>query len=251
MYSGSNDFTIREWHVARREAMRLFAGHGNGVRCALCIGQHLWSGSDDTTIKIWDLISGVTVETLTAHTESVTSLVSSGRHIWSASADKTIRVWTVTPEEPASDEPSPAVAAAVEGGGHAGGGAAGGGRKCVKVIAGQEASWRPGSLVSMGQALWAPTGKEISSFDPRRQACVGTLSPPHQGFITQLCRVRQTETRILWSYSLSDKTIKIWAQETSDDQDMRQLVHELTCAQSSLTDQLRRYVFSFFCHELK
>ena len=70
---------------------------------------------------------------------------------------------------------------------------------------------------------------------------MGTLSPEHQGLITQLCRVRQTETRILWSYSLSDKTIKIWLQETSDDLDMRQLVDELTSAQAALTDQLRSH----------
>jgi len=195
MYSGSNDFTTREWDVARRESLRLFAGHSNGVRCALCVGQHLWTGSDDTTIKVWDLISGVCIDTLTAHKESISSLVSSGKHIWSASADRTIRIWTITPSDKtiSADKTirtvtldDAAAGSRAAGGGEAAVGAAGGwvadggvgsGRKCIKVIARQEATWRPGCLVPMGLHQWAATGKEISTFDPRRQACVGTLSP--------------------------------------------------------------------------
>jgi len=53
----------------------------------------------------------------------------------------------------------------------------------------------------------APTGASISVFDPKQQERVRALVPAHGGFITQICRVRQTETRILWSYSLSDKTV--------------------------------------------
>ena len=52
----------------------------------------------------------------------------------------------------------------------------------------------------------------------------------------QICRVRQTETRILWSYSLSDKTVKIWVKESSEDLDLRQVDiegHEQTHQQNT------------------
>ena len=52
LYSGSNDFTVYEWDVAKRCSLRMLAGHSNGVRCALCVGLHLWTGSDDFTVKV-------------------------------------------------------------------------------------------------------------------------------------------------------------------------------------------------------
>jgi hypothetical protein len=36
--------TVYEWDVLARKSLRLLAGHINGVRCALCVGMHLWTG---------------------------------------------------------------------------------------------------------------------------------------------------------------------------------------------------------------
>ena len=113
-------------------------------------------------------------------------------------------------------------------------------RACVKVLRSQEGgAQRVGNLVSMGSTLWAPTGACISVFDPKTQVCDGVLGPPHAGFITQICRVRQRETRILWSYSLADKSAKIWLKETSGDVDMQQLVDELRGSQCALEHELQ------------
>ena len=215
MFSGSNDFTIYEWDTNLLESgpLRMLAGHSNGVRCALCLGQHLWSGSDDFTVKIWDLLTGECSETLTGHTDSVTSLMCTDEHMWSSSADQTIRVWSLFSAS------------------------AGAQRQCVKVI--RPDTGRVGALVSMGGAFWASTGPSVSVFDPKSQQLSHALTPQHQGFINHIVKVRQTETRVLWSFSLSDRTVKIWLKETADDHDFRQLAHELSAAERSLRMQLQ------------
>ena len=215
MFSGSNDFTIYEWdtNLLASGPLRMLAGHSNGVRCALCLGQHLWTGSDDFTVKTWDLLTGECSETLTGHTDSVTSLMCTDEHMWSSSADQTIRVWSLLSAS------------------------AGARRQCVKVI--RPDTGRVGALVSMGGAFWASTGPSVSVFDPKAQKLSHALTPQHDGFINHIVKVRQTETRVLWSFSLSDKTVKIWVKETADDHDFRQLVHELSAAERSLRMQLQ------------
>lgn len=47
-------------------------------------------------------------------------------------------------------------------------------------------------------------------------------------------RVRQTETRLLWSISLGDKALRIWQKEESGDQDSREEVRVLSAAVASL-----------------
>ena len=235
VYSGSNDFTIYEWDVAAHGALRMLAGHANGVRCLLCIGTHLWSGSDDHTVKVWDVVSCACVETLTGHSDSITSLAVAGAHVWSSSADKTIRVWHVAPTpggrrgegQKEEDGRGTTVTARGDGSGGDGGAAR---RSCVNVIRAHEGGQRVGNLVSMGGALWAPTGSCISVFDPKSLVCDGALAPRHKAFITQICRVSQRETRILWSYSLADKSAKIFLKETSGDVDQQQFVDELKYA---------------------
>ncbi len=60
-------------------------------------GQILASGSDDWTIKLWHLNSGASLKTLAGHTHSVKALAFSpdGQTLISGSSDQTIRVWNV------------------------------------------------------------------------------------------------------------------------------------------------------------
>ena len=244
MYSGSNDFTVYEWSVTDRRVLRLLAGHTNGVRCALCVGQQLWTGSDDFTVKVWSLVDGTCAETLTGHTDSITCVAVHGASIWTASADKTIRVWPVSPialgeagEADKQDkqtrgahnhtrEATPAATSTSR-------------RPCLKVIrCDGDAGGRVGTLVGMGDVVWSPTGSSISVFNKQQRERVGSLSPSHQACISQICRVRQTETRVVWSYSLLDKSVKIWVKESNAEDDYGELVDKLAAAEQALTAQL-------------
>jgi hypothetical protein len=241
MYSGSNDFTVYEWSVTDRRVLRLLAGHTNGVRCAVVVGQHLWTGSDDFTVKVWSLLDGTCAETLTGHTDSITCVAVHGASIWTASADKTIRVWSVAPLAPEEEGAAhkltrgahshtreatqPATSTSR--------------RPCLKVIrCDGDAGGRVGTLVGMGDVVWSPTGSSISVFNKHQRERVGSLSPSHQACISQICRVRQTETRVVWSYSLLDKSVKIWVKESNAEDDYGELVDKLAAAEQALTAQL-------------
>ena len=102
---------------------------------------------------------------------------------------------------------------------------AGGGRQCVRVIEGGGA--RVGSLVTMADQIWGASGQEVAVFDTRAGARVRALAPAHAGHVTQICKVRQQETRVVWSYSLSDKTLRVWVKECLDDSDARAVIDEL------------------------
>jgi hypothetical protein len=220
------------------------------VRCALCIGEQLWSGSDDACVKVWALGSaGATgcgaegseweTETLVGHSDSVTSLCCCGHHVWSASADKTIRVWALLPVRPAEIEEE---GEAAKEGGVARAVPVKRRRVCLKVIRGEVGGGRMerlGGLVGMGgAAVWGAAGQAVSVFDREKMELVRALAPAHEGHITQMTRVRQTETRILWSFSLSDKTLKIWEKETHEEDDMREVVRQLDAELQAVREQV-------------
>ena len=96
-------------------------------------GKHIWSASADKTIRIWTVTHAD--KTIAQADKTITP---ADKTI--ASADKTIR--TVTPDDAAAGSRA-------AGGRFEDGGAVGGGRKCMQVIARQEATWRPGCLVPM------------------------------------------------------------------------------------------------------
>ena len=58
--SGSADWTIRVWDVARGVARHPFRGHVGAVLCVAYTpdGRRIASGSEDTAIRIWDVKSG-------------------------------------------------------------------------------------------------------------------------------------------------------------------------------------------------
>jgi chromosome segregation ATPase len=92
----------------------------------------------------------------------------------------------------------------------------------------------------MGDVVWSPTGSSISVFNKQQRERVGSLSPSHQACISQICRVRQTETRVVWSYSLLDKSVKIWVKESNAEDDCGELVDKLAAAEQALTAQLKQ-----------
>jgi WD40 repeat protein len=95
--SGSDDNTIKLWHLHTGKLLRTLAGHSDWV-LSLAIspdGQTLISGSRDNTIKLWHLESGELLRTLSEHKKWVYSLAVSpdGYTLASGSEDKTIKIW--------------------------------------------------------------------------------------------------------------------------------------------------------------
>eukprot|EP00438_Fugacium_kawagutii_P029332 Skav210181 [mRNA] locus=scaffold2101:212055:219234:- [translate_table: standard] len=129
-WSGSNDFTIRQWsidtwnvkdkdppsikdgfvfdmgkfRVGVSKGLQMH-GHKNGVRCLIRIGPTLWSGADDGTIRLWCTVTGNCNEVVEkawrnggpweAHAGSVLKLAVVRAFIWSSGSDGFIREWTL------------------------------------------------------------------------------------------------------------------------------------------------------------
>ncbi|MEH2062129.1 MAG: serine/threonine-protein kinase [Nostoc sp.] len=97
--SGSDDKTIKIWHLNTRRQTTTLQGHSDWVY-AIAIspdGQTLVSGSKDKTIKVWNLNTGKEIRTLFGHSSYVNSVAISpdGQSIISGSYDKTIKVWNL------------------------------------------------------------------------------------------------------------------------------------------------------------
>ncbi|WP_341532293.1 serine/threonine-protein kinase (plasmid) [Nostoc sp. UHCC 0302] len=97
--SGSDDKTIKIWHLNTRQQTATLRGHSDWVY-AIAIspdGQTLVSGSKDKTIKVWNLNTGKEIRTLFGHSSYVNSVAISpdGQTIISGSYDKTIKIWNL------------------------------------------------------------------------------------------------------------------------------------------------------------
>jgi len=56
MASGSDDKTIKVWHLPTGVCLATLSGHRGSVTClALLSSKTLVSGSNDSTLKVWDL----------------------------------------------------------------------------------------------------------------------------------------------------------------------------------------------------
>jgi pSer/pThr/pTyr-binding forkhead associated (FHA) protein len=105
--SGSEDRTVKLWHLATGREMQAIVAHDMAVT-ALAFspippnplirgseGGILASGSVDRTIKIWNLITGQPIQALVAHEMSVNALAFSpnGQILASGSSDNTVKLW--------------------------------------------------------------------------------------------------------------------------------------------------------------
>ena len=60
LVSGSEDKTIRIWHLSQGDLGQTLTGHQAAVKVIAIApnGQTIVSGSDDQTIKLWDIKTG-------------------------------------------------------------------------------------------------------------------------------------------------------------------------------------------------
>lgn len=101
--SGSDDKTIRLWHLdtkqARTSPIATLYGHSHAVVSVAFSpdGKILATGSDDKTIKLWDINTSQEICTLSGHSRPVKSVSFSpdGEILASGSWDKTIKLWHV------------------------------------------------------------------------------------------------------------------------------------------------------------
>eukprot|EP00873_Tetraselmis_striata_P029462 jgi/Tetstr1/449726/TSEL_036793.t1 len=203
VFTGSLDFSIVAWNATTCKKEHVIVGHSNGVRCLMVLGSTLWSGSDDHTIRVWDILNAQAapecIATLEGHTAGVLSLVVAGQGVWSGSADGTIREWSVT-----------------------------GSRLCLRRV---ENTDRISVLVPMGlNHVWA-CGQEpsVTVWDTEHMLPVHQLSG-HEKWVNMLVKVEHTETRLLWSASMSDRTLRAWEHKNCIDSTEAANVNELSAA---------------------
>ena len=71
--TGSNDNTVKLWHVQTGELLHTLTGHSWSVAALQFSSdsQHLFSGSWDQTIKVWQAKTGEELATLRGHTDAI------------------------------------------------------------------------------------------------------------------------------------------------------------------------------------
>lgn len=96
-YTGSADYTIREWSTCGssstcKDPLR---GHTDALFALAVSSDRIYSGADDTHVKVWRASSGELIQTLTGHNAGISSLIV-GRdgHVYSGSFDGTVKVWS-------------------------------------------------------------------------------------------------------------------------------------------------------------
>jgi serine/threonine protein kinase len=98
--SGSEDTTLKVWHLKLGKKMRTLSGHSGRINCLKISpdGQLLASTSWDTTIKIWNLKNLQEVLSLGGHKKWVISVVFSQDQskLLSISCDRIIKIWNLT-----------------------------------------------------------------------------------------------------------------------------------------------------------
>lgn len=97
--SGSFDQTIRLWHRATGECLKVLRGHKNWIHSVAFSpdGRWLASGSSDQTIQLWDGQTGDRLATLRGHTSHVWSVAFSPDGQWLASGGDAcvVKLWNL------------------------------------------------------------------------------------------------------------------------------------------------------------
>ncbi|WP_414564908.1 MULTISPECIES: protein kinase domain-containing protein [unclassified Anabaena] len=101
--SGSDDTTIKLWHLEKKRKIRTFEGHSDWIYAVTISqdGQTLVSGSKDNTIKVWNLHTGEKIRTLKGHKSYVHSVAVSpdNQILVSGGYDSLIKVWNLNTGE--------------------------------------------------------------------------------------------------------------------------------------------------------
>ena len=97
--SGSDDKTIKLWHLKDGEEICTIKAHKNSVYCVAFSpdGKNIASSSHDKTIRLWQVENGVEIRQFTGHTNAVYSVAFSldGELIASSSWDRSVKIWRV------------------------------------------------------------------------------------------------------------------------------------------------------------
>ncbi|HEY1859761.1 MAG TPA: c-type cytochrome domain-containing protein [Gemmataceae bacterium] len=96
--SGSQDKTLRLWHLVDGKETRRFEGHTDAVTCvAFAPNGRILSGSRDRTLRLWDATSDEQVRLFKGHTDTVRCVACSpdGKRVVSGSLDGTLRIWDI------------------------------------------------------------------------------------------------------------------------------------------------------------
>eukprot|EP00929_Paragymnodinium_shiwhaense_P094949 TRINITY_DN55844_c0_g1_i2.p1 TRINITY_DN55844_c0_g1~~TRINITY_DN55844_c0_g1_i2.p1 ORF type:complete len:1002 (+),score=238.10 TRINITY_DN55844_c0_g1_i2:75-3080(+) len=227
VWSASNDFSIRCWHVemlgscTNPEASVLGAitslpeglyprlqirrgavlnGHMNAVRSLLRnnllpIGPTLWSGSDDKCIRIWrceDEAPECEEVISDAHSLGVLCLIVAGRGVWSSGYDGYVKEWCVV----------------------------GASRQCTRQLNFGEPLR---SLVPVGGDVWVCGQSRDIMVYTQDMVYKKSLSG-HSSYVSSLCTVDTTETITLWSSSFGDNSLRVWRQVEEGASYMERLV---------------------------
>ena len=100
--SGSDEGTVRLWHLPDGEPMKELKGRHIGGVTSIAMsmdGKTLATGSWDRTVRLWRLPDGEPLATLEGHNKVVRTLAISpdGRTLASGSADHVARLWDLRP----------------------------------------------------------------------------------------------------------------------------------------------------------
>eukprot|EP00930_Biecheleria_cincta_P084338 TRINITY_DN73822_c0_g1_i1.p1 TRINITY_DN73822_c0_g1~~TRINITY_DN73822_c0_g1_i1.p1 ORF type:complete len:1276 (+),score=295.68 TRINITY_DN73822_c0_g1_i1:55-3828(+) len=218
VWSGSDDFTIRLWHVVtwRDEAsmpeglpsdaeivetagfktavtkgLQLY-GHKNKVKSMVKVGPCLWTGSDDGTIRIWNCADSLCKEVINAHRDGVHKLTPVKSSIWSAGYDGLIREWS-------NHLPDGDV------------------RVCQRSVAPQGFEKGVYDMVPLGQEVWT-CGHHPSIQVLSQRSLEKTCGyDAHEPYVSKLIPVDRVVTKTIWSTSFADGKLKVWNHVVRDD----------------------------------
>ena len=178
--SGSDDKTMKLWHMNTGECVHTFTGHSNRV-CCVRFGHdetYVVSGSWDNTIRVWRKSSGECLQTLEGHTGAVNALDVSadGEYILSGSDDRTLRLWE-----------------RVSG-------------SCARVFRGHTGRVTAACLTSDNRYVVSGSDdKTVRVWDRETGTCVG-IPATHQGSINSIC----LDARLRALSASTDRTLKMW-----------------------------------------
>lgn len=103
LYTGGEDWCVREWSIHSGRKLRSLEGHTGPVLCLAASPERvLYSGSWDCTVREWRLADGSVRHTYSGHGGPVRAVVVSpdATRLLSASDDRSVRVWDTVARRP-------------------------------------------------------------------------------------------------------------------------------------------------------